>query len=87
MVAVQLLGRAHRATTVTGSVTVESDNVIDVVELAPRSCTATTATPSCTRTPPPPPDHRARNIAIGFVGAVATGVLAMAIGARLRRAR
>ncbi|UDR32597.1 hypothetical protein LDE57_21120, partial [Mycobacterium tuberculosis] len=33
------------------------------------------------------PDHRARNIAIGFVGAVATGVLAMAIGARLRRAR
>ncbi|WP_439652380.1 hypothetical protein, partial [Mycobacterium tuberculosis] len=32
-------------------------------------------------------DHRARNIAIGFVGAVATGVLAMAIGARLRRAR
>lgn len=37
--------------------------------------------------PPPPPDHRARNIAIGFVGAVATGVLAMAIGARLRRAR
>ncbi|UDT52855.1 hypothetical protein LDH09_21140, partial [Mycobacterium tuberculosis] len=25
--------------------------------------------------------------AIGFVGAVATGVLAMAIGARLRRAR
>lgn len=35
MVAVQLLGRAHRATTVTGSVTVESDNVIDVVELAP----------------------------------------------------
>lgn len=35
VVAVQLLGRAHRATTVTGSVTVESDNVIDVVELAP----------------------------------------------------
>ncbi|WP_237085636.1 hypothetical protein, partial [Mycobacterium tuberculosis] len=36
---------------------------------------------------PGPYDHRARNIAIGFVGAVATGVLAMAIGARLRRAR
>ncbi|RIU54987.1 type VII secretion system ESX-2 subunit EccE2, partial [Klebsiella pneumoniae] len=35
VVAVQLLGRANRATTVTGSVTVESDNVIDVVELAP----------------------------------------------------
>lgn len=35
VVAVQLLGRAHLATTVTGSVTVESDNVIDVVELAP----------------------------------------------------
>lgn len=33
--AVQLLGRAHRATTVTGSVTVETDNVIDVTELAP----------------------------------------------------
>ena len=35
VVAVQLLGRAHRATTVTGSVTVETDNVIDVVELVP----------------------------------------------------
>ena len=35
VVAVQLLGRAHRATTVTGSVTVESDNVIDIVEMAP----------------------------------------------------
>ena len=35
VVAVQLLGRAHRATTVTGSVTVETDNVIDIVELAP----------------------------------------------------
>lgn len=34
-----------------------------------------------------PSGDRARNIAIGFVGAVATGVLAMAIGARLRRAR
>ncbi|BBZ42155.1 type VII secretion protein EccE [Mycobacterium conspicuum] len=35
VVAVQLLGRAHRATKVTGSVTVETDNVIDVVEIAP----------------------------------------------------
>jgi type VII secretion protein EccE len=35
VVAVQLLGRAHRATTVTGSVTVETDNVIDIVEMAP----------------------------------------------------
>ncbi|OJZ71926.1 type VII secretion protein EccE [Mycobacterium paraffinicum] len=33
--AVQLLGRAHQATMVTGSVTVETDNVIDVVELVP----------------------------------------------------
>ncbi|BCI92523.1 hypothetical protein NIIDMKKI_77290 [Mycobacterium kansasii] len=37
--------------------------------------------------PPPPPDHRARNIAIGFVGAVAAGVLVAAIASRLRRAR
>ncbi|ORB62675.1 type VII secretion-associated serine protease mycosin, partial [Mycobacterium shinjukuense] len=37
--------------------------------------------------PAPPPDHRARNIAIGFVGAVAAGVLVAAIAARLRRAR
>ncbi|MFY2858590.1 type VII secretion-associated serine protease mycosin [Mycobacterium sp. THU-M104] len=37
--------------------------------------------------PPPPPDHRARDIAIGFVGVVAGGVLMMAIAARLRRAR
>ena len=37
--------------------------------------------------PPPPPDHRARNIAIGFLGAVAAGVLVAAIAARLRRAR
>ncbi|OHW63892.1 type VII secretion-associated serine protease mycosin [Mycobacterium avium] len=37
--------------------------------------------------PPPPPDHRARNIAIGFLGAVAAGVLVLAIAARLRRAR
>jgi membrane-anchored mycosin MYCP len=37
--------------------------------------------------PPPPPDHRARNIAIAFVGAVAVGVLVMAIAARLRRVR
>ncbi|WP_249025933.1 hypothetical protein, partial [Mycobacterium europaeum] len=34
-----------------------------------------------------PPDHRARNIAIGFVGAVAAGVLVAAIAARLRRTR
>ena len=34
-VAVQLLGRAHRATRVTGSVTVDNDNVIDLVELVP----------------------------------------------------
>ncbi len=37
--------------------------------------------------PPPPPDHRARDIAVGFVGAVAAGVLVLAIAARLRRAR
>ena len=36
---------------------------------------------------PPPPDHRARDIAIGVVGAVVTGVLVLAIAARLRRAR
>ncbi|WP_156690596.1 type VII secretion protein EccE [Mycobacterium sp. Marseille-P9652] len=35
VVAVQLLGRPHRATRVTGSVTVETDNVIDIVELVP----------------------------------------------------
>ncbi|BBX99048.1 ESX-2 secretion system protein EccE2 [Mycobacterium lacus] len=35
VVAVQLLGRGHQATTVTGSVTVETDNVIDIVELVP----------------------------------------------------
>jgi type VII secretion protein EccE len=35
VVAVQLLGRAHQATMVTGSVTVETDNVLDVVELVP----------------------------------------------------
>jgi hypothetical protein len=37
--------------------------------------------------PPPPPDHRARNIAIGFLGAVLAGVLVVATGMRLRRAR
>ncbi|ORW87516.1 peptidase S8, partial [Mycobacterium sp. IEC1808] len=37
--------------------------------------------------PPPPPDHRARNIAIGFLGVVIAGVLVAAISARLRRAR
>lgn len=35
VVAVQLLGRAHRPTTVTGSVTVETENVVDIVELVP----------------------------------------------------
>ncbi len=35
VVAVQLLGKAHRATTVTGSLTVETENVIDIVELVP----------------------------------------------------
>ncbi|OMB91916.1 type VII secretion protein EccE [Mycobacterium colombiense] len=35
VVAVQLLGRAHRATMVTGSVTVETENVLDIVELVP----------------------------------------------------
>lgn len=35
VVAVQLLGRAHQATRVTGSVTVESENVVDIVELVP----------------------------------------------------
>ncbi len=35
VVAVQLLGRAHQATTVTGSVTVETENVVDIVELTP----------------------------------------------------
>ncbi len=35
VVAVQLLGRAHRATRVTGSVSVETENVIDIVELVP----------------------------------------------------
>lgn len=41
-------------------------------------------------TPPPPPplpDHRARNIAIGFLGAVLAGVLVVATAVRLRRAR
>ncbi len=35
VVAVQLLGKAHQATRVTGSVTVETENVIDIVELVP----------------------------------------------------
>ena len=35
VVAVQLLGKAHQATTVTGSVTVETENVIDIVGLVP----------------------------------------------------
>ncbi|WP_261878806.1 hypothetical protein, partial [Mycobacterium marinum] len=33
------------------------------------------------------PDHRARNIALGFVGVVAAGVLVVAVAARLRRSR
>ncbi|WP_373200046.1 type VII secretion-associated serine protease mycosin [Mycobacterium marinum] len=37
--------------------------------------------------PPPPPDHRARNIALGFVGVVAAGVLVVAVATRLRRTR
>ena len=37
--------------------------------------------------PPPPPDHRARNIARGVLGVVVAGVLVVAIGMRLRRAR
>jgi membrane-anchored mycosin MYCP len=37
--------------------------------------------------PPPLPDHRARNIALAFVGAVCAGALVVAIAARLRRAR
>ena len=37
--------------------------------------------------PPPLPDHRARNIALGFVGVVCAGLLVVAIAARLRRAR
>ncbi len=37
--------------------------------------------------PPPAPDHRARNIAIGFLGAVIAGVLVVATAVRLRRAR
>ncbi|WP_163645974.1 type VII secretion-associated serine protease mycosin [Mycobacterium conspicuum] len=38
-------------------------------------------------TPAPLPDHRARNIALGFVGVVCGGVLAVAVAALLRRAR
>ena len=37
--------------------------------------------------PPAPPDHRARNVALGFLGAVLAGVLVVATGMRLRRAR
>ncbi|WP_231985740.1 hypothetical protein, partial [Mycobacterium sp. E3247] len=37
--------------------------------------------------PPAAAPPRARNIAVGFVGAVAAGVLVAAIAARLRRAR
>lgn len=35
VVAVQLLGRAHRATRITGSVSVETENVVDIAELVP----------------------------------------------------
>jgi type VII secretion protein EccE len=35
VVAVQLLGKAHQVTRVTGSVTVETENAVDVVELVP----------------------------------------------------
>ncbi|BBZ46738.1 type VII secretion protein EccE [Mycobacterium parmense] len=35
VVAVQVLGRGHRATIVTGSVTVESENVLDIADLVP----------------------------------------------------
>ncbi len=64
-----------------GSVAALTFNIPSVMA---RSAQSRLITPAA---PPPPPDHRARNIAIGFVGAVATGVLAMAIGAQLRRAR
>lgn len=37
--------------------------------------------------PPPPPDHRARNIAAGFIGVLAVVVLVVMISARLRRAQ
>jgi hypothetical protein len=37
--------------------------------------------------PPAPADHRARNIAIGFVVTVAAAVAAVAAGVRLRRSR
>lgn len=36
--------------------------------------------------PPPPPDHRARNIAAGFIGALALVVLAVGVTARIRKA-
>lgn len=36
--------------------------------------------------PPQPPDHRARNIALGFLGTVAVVVLVVAIGTRLKKA-
>ncbi|MGD9622201.1 MAG: type VII secretion-associated serine protease mycosin [Mycolicibacterium sp.] len=36
--------------------------------------------------PPPAPDHRARNVAAGFIGALALMVLAVAVAARIRRA-
>jgi membrane-anchored mycosin MYCP len=37
--------------------------------------------------PPPLPDHRARNMALGFVGVVCAGLLVVAIATRVRRAR
>lgn len=35
---------------------------------------------------PPPPDHRARNMAAGLIAVLAGGVLVVAIGARIRKA-
>ncbi|GFG73722.1 mycosin-2 [Mycobacterium botniense] len=37
--------------------------------------------------PPPPPDHRARNIALGFAGVVMAGIMIAYLIARARRAR
>ncbi|WP_459758391.1 hypothetical protein, partial [Mycobacterium riyadhense] len=37
--------------------------------------------------PPPPPDHRARNIAITFAGVVVAAVVMASLIARVRRER
>jgi len=37
--------------------------------------------------PPPPPDHRARNVALGFAGAVAVAIVLASLIARARRER